>query len=57
MLAALLFALQFTFWAIVTAVFFNWTAQAWIKRQHRLFGLTLTAALCTSAMLLKFILI
>lgn len=53
----LLFSVQFAFWAILTVILFSWTAHAWFKKQHRLFGLSMTAALCTSAMLLNLIII
>lgn len=52
-MAVLLFVVQYIFWAFLCIVLFTYVAQSWHRRQHCLFGLNMTAALCCAAMLNK----
>ena len=57
MKVVLLFSVQYVFWLILTMMMVSWTARAWWKKQHRLFGMYLTITLCTATMLVKLLLI
>lgn len=52
---ALLWILQYLFWAALTTIELTFVAQAWHRKQYRMFGLNMTAAICTAAMLLRLI--
>lgn len=57
MKVVLLFAVQYALWAIMTCYLLTQVARSWHRKQYRLFGLNMTAAICTIAMLLKLLMI
>jgi hypothetical protein len=54
-MAIILWILQYLVWAALTCVLLTFVAQAWQRKQYRLFGFNMTAAICTIGMLLRLI--